>query len=174
MSVKHTRNFVKIQKCSNIRIKAKKLDLTVPKAVWILPKSFEQLKSLDGLLYESDYELVVKLFRKNNISFSLLDKNEITYPKLSQHSFEFVTLPLIAFTIEFLRENPDIISTALNILYSFFKKRLHRNPEKEKYIIRSTVIKEIQNSSFKKYEYEGPYDGYKDFIDLIKNDKDDG
>ena len=172
MNNDNIKKFIKIQKCSNIKIKAQKLDLTIPNAVWILPKSFEQLKSLHGLLYESDYDLVIKLFRQNNIPYSLLDKNRTTYPKLSQHSFEFVTLPLIAFTIEFLKANPDIISTALSVLNSFFKKRLHRNPEKDKYIIRSTVIKEIKKSSFKKYEYEGPLEGYKDFIDLIKNDND--
>lgn len=173
MNDDNIKKFVKIQKCSNIKIKAQKLDLIVPNAVWILPKTFEHLKSLDGLLYESDYDLVIKLFKQNNISYSLLDKNATTYPKLSQHSFEFVALPLIAFTIEFLKENPDIISTALNVLNSFFKKRLHRNPEKDKYMIRSTIIKEVKNSSFKKYDYEGPQEGYKDFIDLIKNDKDD-
>ncbi len=165
--------FVKTQKCSNIKIKAKKLNLTVPKAVWILPKSFEQLQSLDDILYESDYDLVIKLFKQNKIPYSLLEKDKTTYPKLSQHSFEFVTLPLITFTIEFLKENPDIVSIALNTLNSFFKKRLHSDPAKGKYIIRSTIIKEVKNSSFKKYEYEGPQEGYKDFIDLIKNDKDD-
>lgn len=170
---KDVTKFVKTQKCSNIKIKAKKLNLTVPKAVWILPKSFEQLQSLNDILYESDYDLVTKLFKQNKIPYSLLEKDETTYPKLSQHSFEFVTLPLIVFTIEFLKENPDIVSIALKTLYSFFKKRLHNDPAKAKYIIRSTIIKEVKNSSFKKYEYEGPPDGYKDFIDLIKNDKDD-
>jgi len=165
--------FVKTRKCSNIKIKAGKLNLTVPKAVWILPKSFEQLKSLDDLLYESDYDLVIKLFKQHDIPYSLLEKDKTTYPKLSQHSFEFITLPLIAFTIEFLKAYPDIISIALNTLNSFFKKRLHKDPDKGKYIIRSTIIKEVKNSSFKKYEYEGPQEGYKDFIDLIKNDKDD-
>lgn len=173
MNNNEIQKFVKIQKCSNIKIKAQKLDVVVPNAVWILPKSFEHLESLDGLLYESDYDLVIKLFKKNSIPYSLLEKDRTTYPKLSQHSFEFVTLPLIVFTIAFLKENPDIIFTALNILNSFFKKRLHRDPEKDKYRIRSSVIKEIKNSSFKKYEYEGPQEGYKDFIDLIKNDKDD-
>lgn len=170
---KDVTKFVKTQKCSNIKIKAKKLNLTVPKAVWILPKSFEQLQSLDDILYESDYDLVIKLFKQNKIPYSLLEKDKTTYQKLSQHSFEFVTLPLIAFTIEFLKENPDIVSIALNTLNSFFKKRLHGDPAKEKYIIRSTIIKEVKNSLFKKYEYEGPQEGYKDFIDLIKNDKDD-
>lgn len=165
--------FVKTQKCSNIKIKAKNLSLAVPKAVWVLPKSFEQLKSLDNLLYESDYDLVVKLFKQNNIPYSLLEKDKTTYPKLSQHSFEFVTLPLIAFTIEFLKENPDIVQVALNALNSFFRRRLSRDPDKGRYMIRSIIIKEIRNSSFKKYEYEGPQEGYKDFIDLIKNDKDD-
>ena len=173
MNFDELQQFVKTQKCSNIKIKAQKLNVAVPDAVWILPKSFEQLKSLDGLLYESDYDLVIKLFKMNNIPYSLLDKNKTTYPKLSQHSFEFVTLPLIIFTIDFIKENPDIIFTALNTLNSFFKKRLHRDPNKNKYTIESSVIKEVKNSSFKKYEYKGPQDGYKDFIDLVKNDKDD-
>ena len=167
------KKYIKIHKCSNIKIKARKLDLIIPNAIWILPKYFEQLQTLDKLVYESDYDLVVKLFKRNNFPYSLLEKNKTTYPKLSQHSFEFMTLPLIVFTIEFIKGNQDIIFTALNVLNSFFKKKLHRNPEKDKYIISSTIIKEVKNDSFKKYEYEGPLEGYKVFIDLIKNDGDD-
>ena len=163
--------FVKIQKCSNIKIKAQELGIPVPNTIWILPKSFEQLSSLDGLFYESDYDLVSKLFRQNNISYSLLQKNIDIYSKLHQNSFEFVTLPFIVFTIDTLARNPDIISTALNILNSFFKKRTHRDPYKDNYRVKTTVAKEIKDFSFKKYEYDGPLEGYKDFIDLVKNDE---
>ena len=155
----------------NIKIKAQELDIPVPNTVWILPKSFEQLISLDDFFYESDYDLVLKLFRQNNISCSLLQKNRDVYSKLRQNSFEFVTLPLIVFTVDTLAKNPDIISTALNILNSFFKKRMQRDLSKDNFKVKTTVVKEIKNSSFKKYEYDGPLEGYKDFIDLIKNDE---
>lgn len=167
------KNFTTAKYCSNIKIKAKKLSVGIPNTVWILPCNFEQLKSLDNILYESDYDLLIKLFKKNNLSYSLLEKDKTAYPKLSQHSFEFLTLPLLAFTIEAIKENPEIIFTILDSLNVFFKKRLQRNPKKDNYTIRSTVIKEVKNSVFKKYEYEGPQENYKDFIDLVKNDKDD-
>ena len=163
----------KVQKCSNLRIKAKKIGIDVPSKVWILPNGIEQLQSLDEISYASDYDLVIKLFRKNNISYSLFEKNITTYPKLSQHSFEFVTLPIIAFTIELIKEHPEIITTALTSLNLFFKKRLHRDPQKQNYKIKSTVINEVRNSTFKKYEFEGPPERYKNFIDFVKTDKDD-
>ena len=36
------------------KLKLKELGIPVPNTIWILPKSFEQLSSLDGLFYESD------------------------------------------------------------------------------------------------------------------------
>ena len=92
--MKHEKRF-KTRACANYRNKAKKLGLEIPSNVWILPKGFEQLQTIDGVYYESDYDLITKLFRKNNISYSLMDKNKTSYSKLSQHSFEFATLPLV-------------------------------------------------------------------------------
>ena len=77
------------------------------------------------------------------------------------------------FTIDFLKNNPDIILAALNVLDSFFKKRLHNDPNKDKYKIRSTVTKEIGHHVFKKYTYEGPQKSFKDFINMVKDDKND-
>ena len=170
--MKYERQF-KTRVCANYRSKAKKLGLEIPSNIWILPKGFEQLQTINGVYYESDYDLVAKLFRKNDISYSLMDKNETSYTKLSQHSFEFATLPLVVFLIDTIRENPQIITTSLSILSQFFKKRIRGIPNKDEYIVKSKVVKEIKNSSFKEYSYEGPPDKYDDFIKFVKEDKDD-
>lgn len=166
-------NYIKTRVCANYRIKAKKLGLEIPSNVWILPNGFEQLDTIEGVYYPSDYDLVTKLLRKENVSFSLMDKTNTSYTKLSQHSFEFVTLPLIAFLIEVITKNPEIVLTALAPLSKFLKKRTNRLPDKENYIVRSKIVKEVKNSVFKEYSYEGPSDKYDDFLKFVKDDKDD-
>jgi len=164
---------IKTRVCANYRSKAKKLGLEIPSNVWILPNGFEQLDTIEGVYYPSDYDLVTKLLRKENVSFSLMDKSKTSYMKLSQHSFEFVTLPLITFLIETITENPEIVLTALAPLSKFLKKRTNRLPDKENYIVRSKIVKEVKNSVFKEYSYEGPTDKYDDFLKFVKDDKDD-
>ena len=164
---------IKTRVCANYRSKAKKLGLEIPSDVWILPNGFEQLETIEGIYYQSDYDLVTKLLRKENISFSLMDKSKTSYTKLSQHSFEFVTLPLITFLIETIKENPQIITSVLSPLSEFFKKRTNRLPDKENYIVRSKIVKEVKNSVFKEYSYEGPPDKYDDFLKFVKDDKND-
>ena len=78
--------FVKTRACANIRSKANKLNLDIPDGVWILPKSFEQLKSLDNFMYPSDYDLVAKLFKQNHIPYSLIHNDRTAYDKLALHS----------------------------------------------------------------------------------------
>ena len=70
-------------------------------------------------------------------------------------------------------KNPQIVTTSLSVLSEFFKKRTKGTPNKEEYIVKSKVVKEIKNSSFKEYSYEGPVDKYDDFIKFVKEDKDD-
>ena len=165
--------YFKTRICANYRSKAKKLGLEIPSDVWILPNGFEQQQTIEDVYYQSDYDLVTKLLRKEGISYSLMDKNKESYTKLSQHSFEFVILPLITFLIETIAKNPQIITSVLSPLSEFFKKRTSPLPDKDNYMIRSKIIKEVKNSTFKEYSYEGPPDKYDDFIKFVKDDKDD-
>lgn len=162
---------IDIKNCSNLRIKAKQLGIQVPSNVWIVPNNFEHLTSLENIRYSPDYDLTQKIFKKNNISFSLLEEDTLHYPKISQHSFEFAIIPLIVFTWELISKNPEIISSTLNGLFSFFKNRSHRDVGKENYIVKSEVIKEVKKSHFKKYSFEGPIEAYKDFVKMVKDDK---
>ena len=79
----------------------------------------------------------------------------------------------MAFTIELLRKNHEIISTALNIVYNFLKKRLHRQLDADNTIIKTSIIKEIKPHNFKQYCYEGNLDGYKEFLKFVKEDNND-
>ena len=162
-------DYVIVKTCANIRMKAKKLGLAVPNAVWLLPKNFVQLESLDNVVYESDYDTVIKILNRGKIPCSLLEKDRITYPKLVQRNFEFLALPIIVFTIEYLRHNPNIILAALNLLNSLFERRVRNDPNSDRYVIRSKVIKETKRGVYKEYTYEGPPSAFKDFIKMVQS-----
>ena len=163
-------NGIKKEKCANIIYKAKKLNLPIPNGVWILPTNFEQLSGIDNVAYRSDYDLLTKLFRQNNIPYSLLEKTKSSYPKLVQHSFEFVELPLIVFTMELLKNNPNILLEALKPVYKFLKKRTRNDPEQDKYTVNIQIIKEIKNQVCYKYQYKGSLNGLSDFFQFVKDD----
>lgn len=166
-------SIIKSKKIPNLRIKARKLGLTMPDGIWILPQNFINLRDTSNILYDADYELLIKLFRTSNIQYSLIDENTEQYEKLVNHSFELITIPVMAFTIELLRKNHEIISTALNIVYNFLKKRLHRQLDVDNTIIKTSIIKEIKPHNFKQYCYEGNLDGYKEFLKFVKEDNND-
>lgn len=153
-------------------MKARNLGLSVPNAVWILPKNFDRLESLDNVVYEADYDTVIKLFRRENIPHSLLEDGR-TYPKLVHHNFELLTLPIIVFTIEFLRNNPSIILTALNTIGSLLERRTRDDPNDNKHEIQSRVIKETKRGVYKEYTYDGPPSAYKDFVKMVIGDTND-
>lgn len=154
-------------------MKAKQLYLSVPNAIWILPKNFEQLKSLDNITYESDYDTVLKIFRHEDIPCSLLEEDKTTYPKLIHHSFELIVLPIITFTLEFLKSNPGIIMTSLNAINLLLERRTRNDPDSDRYLVRSEVVKETKRGVYKKYTYEGPPSAYADFIKMVQNDTND-
>lgn len=163
-------DYVKVQTCANVRMKAKKLGLNVPNAVWILPKNFTQLESLDNVTYESDYDTVFKILNRENIPCSLLEKDKVTYPKHIQRHFEIMALPIFAFVMEIIRNNPDIILTTLNALNSLLEKKVRNDPSRDRHIVRSKVIKETKRGVYKEYTYEGPQAAYKDFIKMVLGD----
>lgn len=162
---------ITVHTCPNIRIKAKKLGLSIPNTIWILPIGFERLDTLD-IVYESGYDTVSKIFSRENIPYSLLQPDEMTYPKRVQHSFELLALPTVVFIMKLIVENPDIISTALNVIDSFLKRRAQTLDSNNVFTVRSTVIKETKPGVFKKYKYNGPLSGYKDFIRMVLKDAD--
>ena len=79
----------------------------------------------------------------------------------------------MVFFLDILQKYPSIITSALSVLDSFFKKRTQHDPQKNTYDVESTIIIEKSKSVFKKYEYKGSVDGYKYFIDYLKNDCND-
>ena len=73
-----------------------------------------------------------------------------------------------------MQNNSEIITSTLNPLSGFLKQKIKREPNKEKYIVKPKIVKEIKNSSFKEYSFEGSPDKYDDFITFVKEDcKDD-
>ena len=74
-----------------------------PRNVKILLTDVDGVLTDGGMYYNSKGDFMKKfhardgmgvtLLRKKGISYSLMEKSKESYAKLSQHSFEFVTLP---------------------------------------------------------------------------------
>lgn len=160
----------KIETVQSIRGKAEELGISVPKAVWILPHNFFALSSASCVLYEEDYELLVKLFRINKVPYSLIAKSTERYDKSVNHSLELMAIPIIVFTLSLLKENPGIVSTSLSPLVDFLNRR-SRTQLGGRNLIRVTVVKEKPHDS-KQYRYEGPVEGFSDFVKLVQEDRD--
>lgn len=155
----------------NVRQKAQDLKVTVPEGIWILPENFFDVQSTSDVLYATDYELIVKLFRANNIPHSLINTSTGQYNKIVNHHFEPFVIPIIVYTIDLLQQNPSIISTSLNVLWGFLKKQ-HGAPDTSGPFPEIRVIKETSSGAFTRYEYRGPLDGFPDFIKFVRGDDD--
>lgn len=161
----------KIETVPSMRDHAAKLGIPVPEAAWILPRGFFGLAGASDVLYDRDYELVVKLFRRNGIPYSLIDGNTEQYEKLANNSFGLAEIPLIAFTLDFLTKNPTIISETLDLIRNFLAKRSRLQPDADSNSVKISVIKERRHDT-RRYDYEGRLEGIPKFSQLIQEDCD--
>lgn len=159
----------KIETVPSMRSHAAKLGISVPEAVWIMPMGFFGLTSTSNVLYDLDYELLVKLFRMNNIPYSLIDKDTEEYGKLANNSFELAAIPTMAFAADFLAKNPKIISKTLVLISDSLRKRSRLYPGDNS--VRVAVIKEGQHGD-KQYTYEGSVEGLSEFGKIVQEDGD--
>jgi len=164
---------IKTEGYPNIRLKAEKLGFSVPNSVWILPKGFEQLKDTSAILYDADYDTVIKILRSNNIPYSLLDANT-SFSKLQNNSFEILSLPLLVFTYEFLKENPEIIIQTIKVLADLLRRQSKPYTKENSPNVNLTIIKEEKPSSFKKYVYNGPESSFEKFLEYMKSVDENG
>lgn len=143
--------------------------MAAPDRILILPQNFFS-QSASNFLYDADYELLVKLFRRNNMPYSLIGDDAGQPEKIVNHCFELFAIPTIAYTTQLLQQNPDIISTSLNVLSDFFKARARR--EVVETLMKVRIIKETKQHTFNQYEYEGSSDDFQDFIKFVREDVD--
>lgn len=151
----------------DVERRAGELGLSIPNAVWILPSNFESMASAGEAMYAADYDLVVKLLRCAGLPYSLLKSASDTHPKLIQQSYEFAALPLLIFTKYVLESNPGIVSQTLGILLDHFQKRSRNGPGKDHHIVKCRIAKE-EGGKYVSAEYEGPIEGFGDFIEGVK------
>ena len=161
----------KIETVPSMRDHAAKLGMPVPEAAWILPRGFFDLTRASDALYERDYELLVKLFRTNGIPYSLIDGNTEQYEKLANNSFELTEIPTIAFALDFLTENPTIVSKVLDLIRTFLDKKSSLQPDAGSNSVKISVIKERLHDT-RRYCYEGQLEGIPEFSRLIQEDGD--
>lgn len=161
----------KIETVPSMRDHAKKLGIHVPEAAWILPRGFFDLTSASDALYDRDYDLLVKLFRKNGIPYSLIDRNTEQYKKLANNSFELAEIPTIAFALDLLAKHPTIVSETLDLIRNFLGKKSSLQPDAGNNSVKISVIKERRHDT-RRYYYEGPLEGIPKFSRIIQEDGD--
>ena len=151
----------------DVEHRAGELGLAVPDAVWILPLNFESMESAAEAAYATDYDLVVKLLRRAGLPYSLLKSADGMHSKLIQQSYEFAALPLLVFTKHVLERNPEIISQTLHTLLDHFQSKLRNDPGRDRRIVKCKIAKD-EDGRYVSAEYEGPIDGFGDFIEGVK------
>ena len=147
--------------------RAGELGLAVPDAVWILPLNFESMESAAEAAYAADYDLVVKLLRMAGLPYSLLKSADGMHSKLIQQSYEFAALPLLVFTKRVLERNPEIISQTLHTILDHFQSKLRNDPGRDQRIVKCKIAK-AEGGRYVSAEYEGPIEGFGDFIEGVK------
>ena len=164
-------NMIKTEGFPNIRIKAEKFGFTIPDSVWILPTGFENMKEPNNIVYNADYDTVIKLFKTKNIPCSTLDTK---FAKLQNNSFELFSLPLIVFPYHFLINHPEIIIESVKWFAELFHKHSKSFTKNESPEVKVTIIKEERPSSFKKYSYQGPESSFNKFIEFVEREEKNG
>lgn len=151
----------------DVEHRAGELGLAVPDAVWILPLNFESMASTAEAAYAADYDLVVKLLRMAGLPYSLLKSADDIHSKLIQQDYESVALPLLAFTRHVLERRPEIVSQTLGIILDHFRSRPRYGPGRDQRNVRCKIAK-AEGGRYVSAEYEGPIEGFGDFVEGVK------
>ena len=75
--------------------------------------------------------------------------------------------PTIILAADFVRNNPEIVETALKIIIAVAKEQF-KGTTGENRAKFDVVVKESKNK-YKKIHYDGPVDGMKDLLDAVKD-----
>ena len=156
----------KISDYINVRKRAQELGCNIPTSIAILPRNFATAASKEELIHESTTPTVRVLWRQNSITETPLEQPEEKFPLAAEHSFEWIG-PTIFISAMLLSQNQHLVTIALNIISNYLSEWFRGIPRDNRKTKLSIVI-ETKNGLYKKIEYEGPPDGLKDLLEVIR------
>lgn len=156
---------ITISEWPSFRDDLRRVNLTEPQRVALLPLNVEKAATFAELVHANDSVPLVKLARLAKVPFEDVTPAGTKLPKQSLHSVDWVG-PTLAFT-QAIISNPAVMSVYLglvsNYLYDLFKGR-----ENDAVVKFSIVVEKRKSRSYAKIVYEGPLEGLKSLPKSIR------
>jgi len=136
-----------------------------PERMALLPINFESATSIAELLQASEAATIKKLLVAEGLPFDDIVDRHQRPPYVKNKNFEWVP-PVLFVSASLYSQNPELVSVALNILANYatdFFKGMRGAHE-----VSLNIVVEKKNKTYKKIVYQGPIEGLKDLVEVIR------
>lgn len=158
---------VAISSFTSVPERAAELKCVLPVSLVFLPANFEEAGILDEFRFNGEVSTVTKVLKSAGIPIARLATPEREQAFVHNRSHDWV-LPLIFISAELLKQNPDMISAALDAVKDYVSD-FFKGVTGKRNIKAELVIEDRREKKYKKFTYEGSPEGLKELSKSIKS-----
>jgi hypothetical protein len=147
-----------------IPLKLAELNLSFPEGLAFLPENIDASTSVDDFVFPEPLRQIRKLFRANNLEFTILGK-EAT--RLRARKNADLYLPSLFVGISLLSQNPAAISVALSVLANYVTDFFKGTVGSRK-VSFEIYVEKADGKTVTKISYKGNGEGIKNLEGIIK------
>jgi hypothetical protein len=148
----------------SVPARAAALGYTVPDGLVFLPDNFEAAQEGDQLRLQGEATTISKLLRQEGILIERLGpSSETAFIHNRSHDW---ALPIIFVGAELMKQSPDMIGTAIDVIRDYLIKLFEGTAGKK--IKAEIVLEERRGKRYQKITYEGDAEGLSELEKLCK------
>jgi hypothetical protein len=149
----------------NVRQRATDLGCRCPERIALLPINFESANSIGELLQASEASTIKTLLLAEAVPLDdIVDRNQRP-PYVKNKSHEWIA-PIMFISGSLYSQNPALVSVALNVLGNYATEFFRGSVGSRE--VNLNVVVGSKNGSHKKIAYQGPVEGLKNLVDIIR------
>ena len=144
----------------------------MPTELMFLPSNLEEAGSTQDFMIRGEAATLQKILRLSGIYVEFMNKSGTETRFIHNKSFEW-GMPIILFTAEIIRTNPDLISLVLDIVKKHIAD-LFKGLANSKTISVEIVVEKRKGGTFQKISYEGDLEGLSKLAEMVKETHEKG
>jgi hypothetical protein len=155
----------KIADYIDVSKKTADLGCRYPERIALLPINFESALSIREFLQASEAATIRKLLLAQALPLDDLVDRSQRPPYVKNKSGDWIA-PIIFVSASIYSQNQALIALALNVLGNYATDFFKGSPRMHTVTLK--IVVEKKNKTCKKITYEGPIDGLKDLVEVIR------
>ena len=157
---------VRVSEYPNVRERAATLGYKIPEDVILLPWNFGG-PELEELCDTVTAPIVEQILREADIPATRLEKDGTNLQTIHFKALDWIG-PVIFIAAQMLTNNPEIVNNVLTRILEYLGTTFFKGVVGPKQTRIEFVIEKIEGKKYVDVQYDGPYEGAKELIDILE------